>query len=267
MGKLDGKVAIVTGAASGIGAETALALAEEGAAVALADIDEAGAREMAARIEALGGRALACRADVSREDDVRRMVAGAVDAFGGLDVLHNNAADSSPETIGGDGDLLELDVAVWDRALAVNARGAMLGCKHAVPAMLARGGGSIVNTSSVSGLTGDLARAAYAASKAAVNALTLAVATMYGKRGIRCNAIAPGVIRTPALDANVPPEQLAAYEAGNLLPRLGSTRDVARAVVFLASEESAYVTGQILRVDGGALSHHPTVAAFRPPPG
>ena len=192
------------------------------------------------------------------------MVQAAVDAFGGLDVLHNNAADSSPDQMERDTDFLSLEVEIWDRAMAVNARGPMLGCKHAVPAMIERGGGSIINTSSVSGLTGNLTHTAYGASKGALNALTLGVATLFGKRGIRCNAVAPGVIQTPALESNVPTEFLAAYEASNLLPRLGSTRDIAQAVVFLASDESAYITGQILRVDGGAMSHHPAVAHFRP---
>ena len=264
VGKLDGKVAIVTGAASGIGAETVCALAEAGARVLVADLNLEGAREVAAGIEARGGRALACRADVAEEDDVRRMVRTAVESFGGLDVLHNNAAASASAQMDRDLDFLNLEVEVWDRAMAVNARGPMLGCKHAVPAMIERGGGSIINTSSVSGLTGNLTHTAYGASKGALNALTLGVATLFGKRGIRCNAIAPGVIQTPSLEENVPAELLAAYEASNLLPRLGRARDIAQAVVFLASDESAYITGQILRVDGGAMSHHPAVAQFRP---
>jgi NAD(P)-dependent dehydrogenase (short-subunit alcohol dehydrogenase family) len=261
MGKLEGKVALVTGAGSGIGRASARALAEAGARVVLADLDEARARAAAAELGA--GRAVAVRADVSQEADAVRMVRCAVETFGGLDVLHNNAAASDPAVIGRDGDLLELEVAVWDRALAVNARGVMLGCKHGIPAMLARGGGSIINTSSVSGMTGDLSRPAYGASKGAVNALTLIVATMYGKRGIRCNAIAPGVIRTPALDANITPAQVALFEQSNLVPRLGRPEDVAALVVFLASDDSAYLTGQILKLDGGALSHLPTFAQQR----
>ena len=120
----------------------------------------------------------------------------------------------------------------------------------------------IVNTSSASGLVGDLARPAYAASKAGVDALTRYVATQYGKRGIRCNAIAPGVIATPALAANVSPEQIAIYEGSTLTPRLGKPEDIANAVVFLASEAGAFITGQILSVDGGLLSHHPTFSEF-----
>jgi NAD(P)-dependent dehydrogenase (short-subunit alcohol dehydrogenase family) len=257
MARLAGKACIVTGAGSGIGRAAAHALAREGAWVLVVDIDAASAQKVAGEI---GPSALPCTADVSDEPSVRRMVQAAVDGFGGVDVLHNNAADSSAATMGRDGDLLELDAAVWDRAFAVNARGVMLGCKHAIPSMLARGGGSIINTSSVASLRGDAHRAAYGASKGAVNALTLYVATMYGKRGIRCNAIAPGVIRTPALDQNVPREALAVFESNTLVPRLGLPEDVAQCVVWLASDASAFVTGQVLRVDGGTMSHHPTWA-------
>ena len=257
MGRLAGKVCIVTGAGSGIGRATAYALAREGAKVVVADIDGASAHKVAGEI---GPAALPCTTDVSDEAAVRGMVRTAVDRFGGLDVLHNNAADSSAATMGRDGDLLDLDVAVWDRAFAVNARGVMLGCKHAIPVMLARGGGSIINMSSVASLRGDAHRSAYGASKGAVNAFTLYVATMYGKRGIRCNAIAPGVIRTPALDQNVPRESLSVFEANTLVPRLGQPEDIANAVVWLASEESGFVTGQVMRIDGGTMSHHPTWA-------
>jgi len=262
-GSLAGRVAIVTGAASGIGRASALALARAGAAVVVADLDPAGARRVAAEIETLGGRARAQPVDVSDPGAVAAMVEAAVDAFGGLDILHNNAAASDPAVIGSDGELVDLDLAVWERTLAVNLRGPMLGCKHAIPRMLERGGGAIVNTSSASGLTGDLARVAYGVSKAGVDSLTRYVATQYGKRGIRCNSIAPGVISTPALEANVPPEMIAIYEESHLTPRLGSPEDIAAVVVFLVSDAAGFITGQTLCVDGGLLAHHPTFAAFR----
>jgi len=262
-GRFAGKVAIVTGAASGIGRASALALAREGASVLVADLHADGAERVAAEIAAQGGRAAAQRADVGDEASVAAMVAAAVARFGHLDVLHNNAAASDAATIGAGGEITALDVAIWDRALAVNLRGPMLGCKHAIPRMLARGGGSIVNTSSVSGLAADATRPAYGVSKAGLDALTRYVATQYGKRGIRCNSIAPGVIDTPSLAANVPREPIAIYQRSTLLARLGRAEDVANAVVFLASEESAFVTGQTLVVDGGFLTHQPTYSELR----
>ena len=139
----------------------------------------------------------------------------------------------------------------------------MLGCKHALPHLLARGGGVIVNTSSVSGQVGDVARPAYGVSKAGLESLTRYVATQYGKRGIRCNAIAPGVVATPALAANLPPDEIAVFERSHLTPRLGRPEDIAAAVVFLASDDAAFVNGETLRVDGGLLAHHPTYAELQ----
>lgn len=260
--KLSDKVAIVTGAASGIGRAAALGLAREGAAVLVADLNPEGASRVSREIEGQGGKAAPFRCDVSDETSVRHMIEAAVSGFGGLDILHNNAANSDPTLMGRDGAITEMELEVWDATFAVNTRGPMLGCKHAIPHMLERGGGAIINTSSASGLVGDLTRSAYAASKAGVDALTRQVATQYGKRGIRCNAIAPGVIHTPALEANVAAEQIALYEGNHLTPRLGRPEDIAGMVVFLASDDGAFVTGQVLSVDGGLLAHHPTYAEF-----
>ena len=261
-GKLAGKVAIVTGAASGIGRATALRMAREGAAVVVADLNGAGADAVAKEIAAAGGKAIGQPADVSDEASVVAMIAAAAKHFGGLDILHNTPAASDPALMSRDGDIAELDVAVFDRTIAVNLRGPLLGCKHAIPRLLARGGGAIVNTSSAAALVGDPIRTAYGASKAGLDSLTRYVATQYGKRGIRCNSIAPGVIATPALAANVPPEMIAIYERSHLTPRLGKPEDIAAAVVFLASDDAAFITGQTLSVDGGLLAHHPAFGEF-----
>ena len=258
--KLSGKVAIVTGGASGIGRATVHALARAGAAVVVADRNLEGASRVAKEVSDEGGRAVGQGCDVSDEDSVRGMIEAAVDSYGGLDILHNNAAASDPALMGRDGAITDMDVDVWDASMAVNLRGPMLGCKHGIPELLKRGGGAIINTSSASGLVGDLARPAYGSSKAGVDSLTRYVATQYGKQGIRCNAIAPGVIATPALEANITARQLEIYKASHLTARLGRPEDIAGMVVFLASDDGSYVTGQILSVDGGLLSHHPTYA-------
>lgn len=260
---LSGRVALVTGGASGIGLATCTALCAAGAAVVVADLNGEGARAAAKDLEAAGHRAVGVAADVGDEASIAAMVEVAVSTFGGLDILHNNAADSDPALMSRDLAVAEMDIEVWDRSMRVNLRGPMLGCKHAIPHMIARGGGAIVNTSSASGLTGDLARSAYAASKAGLRSLTESVAVQYGKQGIRANAIAPGVIATPALEANVPAEQVAVYASNTLTPRLGSPEDIAAAVVFLASDAAGFITGQMLSVDGGLLAHHPTVSEIR----
>lgn len=260
---LAGRVAIVTGGASGIGRATCLALAKAGAAVVVADINEDGARKVAGEVEARGGRAQAQRVDLADEGSIAAMVESAVRVFGGLDVLHNNAADSDPALMAADGAITDLTTEVWDRNMRVNLRAPMLGCKHAIPHMIRRGGGSIINTSSASGLTGDTIRAAYAASKAGLGSLTQNVAVQYGKHGIRCNAVAPGVIATPSLEANVPKAAVDVYVENTLTPRLGRPEDIAAAVVFLASDAASFITGQVLSVDGGLLAHHTAMAGIR----
>lgn len=260
---LAGRVALVTGGASGIGRATCLALAASGAAVVVADLNADGARKVAGEIEAGGGRAHAQPVDLADEASIAAMIEATVAVFGGIDILHNNAADSDPALMAADGPIVELTAEVWDRNMRINLRAPMLGCKYAIPHMIRRGGGSIINTSSASGLTGDVVRAAYAASKAGLGSLTQNVAVQYGKQGIRCNAIAPGVISTPALEANVPKAAVEVYVENTLTPRLGRPEDIAAVVVFLASDAAAFVTGQILSVDGGILSHHTAMAGIR----
>lgn len=262
-GRVAGKVAMITGSASGIGRATAETLAREGARIVLADLDLEGASRVADGIRARGGEAFAVRADVSVEAEIRAAIEAAMDRYGALHVLHNNAALTSPEHQRRDASLLDLEVEVWDRTLAVDLRGAMLGCKHAVPRMIASGGGSIVNTTSNSALAGDLSLNAYSAAKAGLNALTLSVATAFGKDGIRCNAVSPAHIASPSLARVVPAEVQAMLLAECLTPRLGTPQDVANLVLFLASDESAFITGQVLRVDGGALSHLAHVSKLR----
>jgi NAD(P)-dependent dehydrogenase (short-subunit alcohol dehydrogenase family) len=257
---IDGKVAIVTGAASGIGRSSAQTLAAAGASVAVADINLAGAQETVALIESAGGRALAVEADIASEASIASMVAATVDHFGALHLLHNNAADVT--IIQRDGDIVSMDVDVWDRTMAVNLRGPMLGCKHAIPHMLAAGGGAIVTTSSTSGQFGDLSRAAYGVSKAGIDSLTRYVATLYGKQGIRANAVAPGVVKTPALAANVAPDELALFERNHVTPGMGEPQHIAQVVAFLLSDAAAYITGQVVNVDGGLTMHTPLYANF-----
>jgi NAD(P)-dependent dehydrogenase (short-subunit alcohol dehydrogenase family) len=262
-GTLEGKVAIITGAASGIGRASARKMAAEGAKVVVADRDRAGAVAVAEEIVAEGGVAIPCRADVTSEEDVRAMVHLAVETWGGLDVLHNNAGTTDVDLVGRDGDIREMTVELWDTMMAVNLRGPMLGCKHALPFLIERGGGSIVNTSSMSGFAGDLQYAAYGSSKGGLNSFTRYVATMYGKQGVRCNAVCPGLVLTPAAREHFDPEILALYEGNHLTPELGAPEHVAEVAAFLASDASAFVTGQAIPVDGGLYSHLPTYAQFR----
>lgn len=246
-GRVDGKVAIVTGGASGIGRATAELLATEGAAVVVADIDVEGGGETAARIRADGGRGRFVRADVSDGADVARMVATAMESYGHLDILHNNAYWAPLNR-----SVTETSDEEWDRTLAVTLRGVFEGCRAAIPVMVEGGGGSIVNTASVAATISSPRFAAYAAAKGGVVSLSRSIAFDYGGKGIRCNAIAPGLIRTPATAPVLADEERRAFlTAKILLGRIGEPADIAAAVLYLASEESSFVTGQVLTVDGG----------------
>jgi NAD(P)-dependent dehydrogenase (short-subunit alcohol dehydrogenase family) len=255
VGRLDGKVAIVTGGAGGIGEATARTLAREGASVAVVDINGAGAQRVAEAIEASGGTAVGVQADLSEEADVVSAVGSVVAHYGRLDVLHNNAALTDSEFLSRDTKVTDLSLEVWERTLAVNLRSQMLTCKHAIPEMVRNGGGSIINMSSGASLKGDRTRTAYGVSKAGVNTLTMYVAAGHGKKGVRVNTIVPGLIITDAVRAHLTEPILASLGKSTLTPYLGEPNDIADLVLFLASEESRYITGQMIAIDGGMSAH------------
>jgi NAD(P)-dependent dehydrogenase (short-subunit alcohol dehydrogenase family) len=255
MGRVDGKVAVVTGAGSGIGAASARLLAQEGASVVVADIDGEAAKGTVERIRETGGRAISSVTDVRDQSQVRQMIDTATSQWGRLDILHNNAAATEGPTMLADTTAVDIDFAVWEQVMAVNLRGCWLGCKYGIPAMIASGGGSIINTSSGAAVRGDLIRTAYGASKAGINALTLYVATQYGRDRVRCNAIMPGLTLTPAARNNVAESELQLLASHIPIPRFGEPEDQARMVLFLASDDASYVSGQIIQVDGASGSH------------
>ena len=254
---LQGKVVIVTGGASGIGAAATEVLAEQGAKVVVADINLERAEHQVETIHAAGGEALALPVDLGSEESIQKMIADTVAAFDGLDVLFNNAADTHLSSTR-DSNVECMDVEVWDAIMRINLRGTMLAIKHAIPALRARGGGSIINTASGAGQAGAEGITAYGTSKAGIIMLTKYVATQHGKESIRCNAISPGLIVTPSTA-----ESYAAGPFGEMMlrhhltPRLGLPEDIAHAVVFLASDRSCFITGQCISVDGGSLAHQP----------
>jgi len=264
LGNLTGRVAVVTGGGAGIGRATAEAMARAGAAVVVADIDADAASVVALHIsEVIGGRAIPSTVDVADEAQVEAMVGLAVRTFGGLHILLNNAAITAPDFLARETTVIDMDVEVWDRRMAVDLKGTMLGCKHAVPAMLAAGGGSIINMSSGAALAGGDTLVAYACAKAGIVALTIYVATAFGQQGIRCNAISPGVVMTQAVSAHLPPDVRDIMLQNHLSPRFGVPNDIANAVVFLASDSSAFINGQTISVDGGLSVHQPQLAQLR----
>jgi NAD(P)-dependent dehydrogenase (short-subunit alcohol dehydrogenase family) len=247
--RLKGKAALITGAGSGIGRETALLFAAEGAAVAVVDIEDQAGADTIAAIERAGGRAVYVHADVSRADDCAGMVAAAESAFGRLDVLFNNAGIMHSR----DDDAVSTEEAIWDVTMNVNAKGVFLGCKYGVPALRRAGGGSIINTASFVAILGAATpQIAYTASKGAVLALTRELAVVHARENIRVNALCPGPLRTEMLMKFLDTEAKKQRRLVHIpMGRFADASEIANAVLFLASDESSFITASTFLVDGG----------------
>jgi NAD(P)-dependent dehydrogenase (short-subunit alcohol dehydrogenase family) len=253
MGRLDGKVCVITGAGGGMGREAALLFSAEGARVCVADVDG----DAAERTAADARDAFAVRADVAVEGSVRRMFEQTAERYGGVDVLYNNAGISPAD----DASILETGLDAWDRVQAVNARGVYLCCKHGIPYLLERGGGSVVNVASFVALVGAAtSQISYTASKGAVLSLSRELAVQFARQGVRVNALCPGPVETPLL-LRIFGDDPAAYERRRVhLPmgRLAKPREIVNAALFLASDEASYVNGATFVVDGGLTAAYVT---------
>jgi len=251
-GRLAGKVALITGAGSGMGREACVVFASEGARVAAVDVDAATLEGTATAVRDADGEIASFVADVADQDQVRAAVDGAVERFGGLQILYNNAGVLWRDR---DVSVLETDEATWDRVFAINLKGMVWVCKYGVPHLIAGGGGAIVNVGSTSALLGDaIPQDAYTASKGAVISLTRNLAVQFGPQGVRANCIHPGFTDTPMQTVRTgDPAWVEAATAEIPLGRLATARDIVNAALFLASDEAAYVTGAELVVDGGAV--------------
>ncbi|WP_040225736.1 SDR family NAD(P)-dependent oxidoreductase [Bhargavaea cecembensis] len=260
MGRVQDKVALVTGGASGIGLSAATLMAKEGAKVVIADFNDAGAKEEARKITEAGWEAKGIFLDAGDEQSIRDAVDFTVNEYGKIDVLYNNVGLTNLQK---DLDVVNMDLDEWDRLMNVNLKSVLLGSRFAIPHMIEAGGGSIINTASMAGFAGDSTRSAYGASKAGVVNLTRYIATQYGKDNIRCNAVAPGLILTPAAKNNMPPEVLDIFAKYNALPYHGEADDIGYTVLFLASDESKFITGQTIQVEGGHYNTNPSISDFK----
>jgi NAD(P)-dependent dehydrogenase (short-subunit alcohol dehydrogenase family) len=247
------KVVLIGGGATGIGAAVARRAAREGAAVVIGDVDADRARDTAAAIGQEGGRAEAVGFDIGDEDSVRSLVESTMARFGRIDGLHCNAADISPRTYGRDTTVVDVDLEVWHRTLAVSLHGYFLLARHAIPAMLDGGGGSIVTMSSDAAFMGDANHVAYAVAKSGVGALTRHIASRWGREGLRCNCVAPGLTMSEIAVEHGNRDWHERYLAAAPTPRVGRPDDIASMVVFLLSDEACYVNGQTVSVNGGYL--------------
>ncbi len=259
MGRLSGKVAIVTGSTSGIGIGIAKVYAKEGAQVIICGRREARGQEVVDEIVAEGGKASYHFMDITQAESIEALMADTAKEYGKIDILVNNAANVALK----DGRVDELTLEMFDDIVQSDLRGTFYAIKCALPFMLENGGGSIVNIGSMASCGGDLGSTAYACAKAGVDILTQYTAQQYGKQGIRCNCIRPGLIVTPQNEAKVPQALKDIFLGSIMVNRYGCPEDIAHAAVYFGSDESAYVTGQIINVDGGMNSHAPTVAQFR----
>lgn len=254
--RLDGKVALITGGGSGMGKVASELFASEGAKIVLTDVNDVAGAATVSLIRDGGGEAKYVHADVSREADADAMVRTAVDTYGMLDILYNNAGVMLPD----DGSVHLTGEDIWDLTLAVNVKGVAFGCKYGIPAMLANGGGSIVNVASfVAWVGAATSQTAYTASKGAVLAMTREIAVEYARRGIRCNALCPGPIDTPLLMQLLSDEEKRQRRLVHVpMGRFGRAEELANAALFLASDDSSYMTGASLIVDGGLTAAYVT---------
>ena len=254
--RLKEKVALITGGSSGIGLETALLFAKEGAKVIIADINDEGGQQAVARIQEQGGTAGYCRADVSSAADCEKMVAFAENVFGKLNILFNNAGIMHND----DGDAVSTEESIWDLTMSINVKGVFFGCKFSIPALRRAGGGSIINTASfVAHLGAATPQIAYTASKGAVLSMTRELAIIHAREGIRVNALCPGPLRTDLLMKFLNTEEKKQRRLVHIpMGRFGEAKEMAAAALFLASDESSYMTGTEFLVDGGITSAYVT---------
>ena len=256
MGRLENKVALITGGASGMGMVASQLFASEGARVVLTDVDDDAGEQVAEKIRGDGGEATYVHADVSSESEAKAMVETAVGTYGRLTVLYNNAG----VMLADDGSVHSTDESIWDTTLAINVKGVAHGCKYGIPAMIESGGGSVINVASfVAWMGAATSQTAYTASKGAVLAMTREMAVEYARKGVRCNALCPGPIDTPLLaELLSDPDRRQRRFVHIPMGRLGQAEELARAALFLASDDSGYMTGASLIVDGGITAAYVT---------